>query len=317
VHLPTSFLRIFDMRWLLLLLLGLGVWFAIVRWPRAAEDEARSPAVKKNETLRDELKALHRTKAKPQPGQWLAEHKEDGQTFPEYRKDDPIVPQGKRSVIYLQPLGEFDKNQQRLVDLTAEYLRIHFDRPVKLLKTLPSTVVPKSARRKHPSWGMDQILTKYVMDSLLRPKLPDDAAAMIALTSTDLWPGKGWNFVFGQAYLRHRVGVWSIYRNGDPNGGPEKFRIALERTIKTAAHEIGHMFSMQHCTAYECLMNGANNRTESDRQPLALCPDCIAKICWATGAEPVERFKQLAKFCRREGLTDQAEFFERSAKRLE
>ena len=303
------------MRWVVLSLLGLGAWAGIANWPRAA-DEPLSPVAKKNTELRDRLVPLHDKKSKPRPGEWLAQHEEDGQTFDEYRAEDPVLPQGKRRVIYLQPLGKFNKDQQRLVDLTAEYLRIHFDRPVKLLKTLPPSAVPKSARRTHPSWGMEQILTKYVMDSILRPKLPDDAAAMIALTSSDLWPGDGWNFVFGQAYLRHRVGVWSIYRNGDPSGGPAAFRLALERTIKTAAHEIGHMFTMQHCIVYECLMNGANNRAESDSQPLALCPDCVAKMCWGTGAEPVKRYERLAAFCDREGLKEQAAFFRRSIARL-
>ncbi|MCG8584069.1 MAG: archaemetzincin [Pirellulales bacterium] len=301
------------MRWILLtVVLSIITWVVVVSWPQAADLPA-TPESNRAQAVLERVKPLHRAKEKPRPGDWLAEHEEDGQTFAEYRADNPVLPQGKRKTIYLQPLGEFDTNQQRMVDLTAEYLRIHFDRPVKLLKTLPSSTVPDSARRKHPSWGMEQILTTYVMDNILRPKLPEDAAAMIALTSTDLWPGKGWNYVFGQAYLRHRVGVWSIYRNGDP---AKEFPLALERTIKTAAHEIGHMFSMEHCIVYECLMNGANNRAESDRHPLALCPDCIAKVCWATGTNPAKRFQSLAKFCAREELDDQAEFFRRSAARF-
>ena len=40
---------------------------------------------------------------------------------------------------------------------------------------------------------------------------------MLAITAFDLWPGPGWNFVFGQASLTERVGVWSMARNGDPD----------------------------------------------------------------------------------------------------
>ena len=305
------------MRWFILFIVGLGALLAVALWPKAAGDDATPDPKVPQDKIRFELKDIHTTKGKPQSGEWLAEHQEDGQTFAEYRKAEPILPKGERRVVYLQPLGEFDKDPQRLIELTAEYLRIHFNRPVKLLKTLPPSAVPESARRKHPSWGTRQILTTYVMDRVLLPKLPDDAAAMIALTSSDLWPGKGWNFVFGQAYLRKRVGVWSIYRNGDPSGSAADFRVALERTIKTAAHEIGHMFTLQHCIQYECLMNGANNRAESDAQPMALCPECIAKICWATGAEPAPRFKKLAAFCQREGLSEQAKFFLKSARRFE
>jgi archaemetzincin len=58
------------------------------------------------------------------------------------------------------------------------------------------------------------VLTGYILHEILEPERPADALAYLALTATDLWPGRGWNFVFGEANLRERVGVWSIYRNG-------------------------------------------------------------------------------------------------------
>ncbi len=155
-----------------------------------------------------------------------------------------------------------------------------------------------------------------MLTQVLRPRLPEDAAAYIAFTSADLWPGEGWNFVFGQASLRDRVGVWSIYRNGDPEAGPDEFRLCLVRTMKTGGHELGHMFGMAHCTAYECGMNGSNTLEEKDRRPLALCPQCVAKVCWATGAEPAERFRRLAAFCRQHGLGGEGRFYEESAAQL-
>src|SRR5690606_22427518 len=109
-----------------------------------------------------------------------------------------------------------------------------------------------------------QILSGYVIDRLLAPRLPPDAAAYVSFTASDLWPGDGWNFVFGQASLRDRVGVWSVARYGDPAGGAAAFRQVLRRTLKVAVHETGHMFSMRHCTAYQCVMNGVNNQDESD-----------------------------------------------------
>jgi hypothetical protein len=56
-------------------------------------------------------------------------------------------------------------------------------------------------------------------------------------------------------------------------------------------------------------MCGSNNREEADRRPLALCPECAAKVCWATGADPVERYRRLAEFCKRVGLEDEAVFY--------
>lgn len=263
-------------------------------------------------TLIARLEPLHKRLGKPQPGEWLAEHKEDGQTFDQYVSCGPVIPNGKRTVIYVQPLGKFTDTQREIVKLTADFLGRYYQRPVKIRDDLPLSIIPAKARRKHPSWGMDQILSTYVLDDVLAPRLPDDAAAYIAFTASDLWPGKGWNFVFGQASLRERVGVWSIYRNGEPDEGEEEFRLCLRRTLKTATHETGHMFSMQHCTKYECNLCGSNHREESDRQPLEVCPECVAKICWATGCDPVKRFEDLAEFCKEQKLETEAEFYERS-----
>jgi predicted Zn-dependent protease/phosphatidylglycerophosphate synthase len=179
------------------------------------------------------------------------------------------------------------------VALSAEFLGRFYSTAVTTRGTLPLSVVPASARRNHPSWGMEQALAPYVLDEILKPRLPRDAAVSIAFTTCDLWPGPGWNFVFGQASLHERVGVWSLYRNGDPEEGPAAFRLCLLRTLKTAVHEVGHMFSIQHCTAYECGMCGSNHREESDRRPLWFCPECQAKVCWATGADPATRYRQL------------------------
>ena len=48
--------------------------------------------------------------------------------------------------------------------------------------------------------------------------------------------------------------------------------------MKTACHEICHVFGITHCPYYECLMNGSNLINEADRKPFALCPICLRKI---------------------------------------
>jgi archaemetzincin len=163
---------------------------------------------------------------------------------------------------------------------------------------------------------MEQVLTGYVLDKVLRPRLPEDAAAYIAFTASDLWPGEGWNFVFGEASLKGRVGVWSLYRNGEPDKSDADFRLCLLRTLKTATHETSHMFSIEHCTLYECNMCGSNNREESDRRPLCLCPEDLAKVCWAARTDPVERCRELAAFCEAQGLDAEAAYYRRATERL-
>jgi archaemetzincin len=57
-------------------------------------------------------------------------------------------------------------------------------------------------------------------------------------------------------------------------------------------------------------MNGSNSLDESDRHPLELCPECLAKLCWSTRADPAERCRKLIEFCRREGLKPEAAIYE-------
>jgi len=262
------------------------------------------------------IKPLHKVMGPVQPGDWLETHKEPGQTFEEYLHCKPRKPTAQRRKIYIVPIGEFNETQEKIIAKAGEFMGIYYSLPIQRIKTLPLSVIPEKARRVHPTWNNPQILSTYVLHDLLRPKLPADAAVFIAFTSSDLWPGRDWNFVFGQASLKNRVGVWSIYRNGDPEESEEAYKTCLLRTIKTAVHETGHMFSMRHCTAYECCMCGCNHRAESDKRPLAVCPECMAKICWVTGTPPLERYKKLETFCTTHGLSPEAKYYTKTIEKL-
>jgi len=287
-------------------------WIAVAVAISAGHSDADESPDYSLPAMFERLLPLHTKLQPPRPRDWLAEHKEPGQTYTEYLRNQPVRATRQRRVVYVQPLGDFDPVQRKVLDRTAEFLGIYFQLPVKTREGLSLSVIPASARREHPTWHVKQVLSTYVLDQVLRPRLPPDACAYIALTTSDLWPGAGWNFVFGQASLSERVGVWSVARNGDPHGETVAFRLCLLRTLKTASHETGHMFSMQHCTLYECNMCGSNHRDEADRRPLWLCPHCLAKLCYATGAEPVKRFMELAAFSKREGLKSEQEFYKRS-----
>ena len=265
----------------------------------------------------EKLRPLAAKLGKPGPSDWLACHEEPGQTFEQYRACKPVRPTSARRTLYVQPLGAFTEMERKVVTLTADFMGRYFALPVKVLDDLPLSLVPKSARRGYEVTGDEQIRTGYVLDEVLKPRLPRDAVAYIALTTSDLWPGPGWNFVFGQASLRDRVGVWSIHRFGTPEGDAAAFRLCLLRTLKVATHETGHMFSMYHCTAWQCNMCGSNHMKEADATPLALCPECVAKLWWITGADPVGRYRKLAEFCKAQGLKPQQECYEKAIQALE
>lgn len=264
----------------------------------------------------ERIKPLHQTKTKPAPGDWLAAHREKGQTFDEYRKSKPMRPNAVRTTVYIQPIGDFSETQKNLVRETVELMSRFYGLPTKKLDSLSLDIIPQDARRVHPVWGDKQILTTYVLQDVLKPRRPKDAAATLALTTSDLWPGEGWNFVFGQASLQDRIGVWSLYRYGTTEGGEEEINKFRRRMYKVALHETGHMFGIRHCIAYECAMNGSNHRAEMDGRPMWFCPECVQKVWWGCDVEPVDRYRALAEFADAYDLEPERVYWDSCRKRL-
>jgi archaemetzincin len=137
---------------------------------------------------------------------------------------------------------------------------------------------------------------------------------------TDLYPDSNWNFVFGQASPHDRVGVYSFARY-DPRfygqeAAADSRKLVLRRSCKVLAHETGHMFGIDHCVWYRCLMNGSNHLEESDARPLHLCPVDLRKLQWSIGFNAVERYRRLRDFHRQAGFEDEAQWLDRRLRHL-
>lgn len=265
------------------------------------ETETKAP-VKAPENLIKAMKAVeafYKPMGEPAADEWLAVHRENGQTFEQYINGNPTLPSPERKTLYIQPIGKFDNKQLEIVQITADYLQAFFGLPVKLLAP-KKFEEPLSLRnyRIGQSTKKRQMRTGYILEDILKPNLPADAAALIAFTNEDLFPDKNTRYVFGQASFENRVGVWSLFRLDDY----ANFELFLERTLKVAVHETGHMFSFAHCTKYECVMSGTNHLGEMSKRPIDACPECMAKICWMSGYEPKKRYESLAEFCKRHRL---------------
>lgn len=282
-------------------LLGIVAMFGCGADSPVVSDPAEAARLKSIEKAGERIRPNHPTKRPGVKGDWLVEHPYEGQTFAQYRKSQPVGPTATRTTLYVQPIGAFFGARKVLLDKTVESLGLFYGLPVKMLAPMDLKAVPDSARRFHPSTGQEQLDSLAILN-ILKGRRPDDAVAVLALSSTDLWPKgdpKIKNFVFGQASLRERVGVWSIARLGDPD---LEFPLCLQRTIQVALHETGHMFGIQHCAAYECGMNGSNSLRESDRQPLVFCAECEMKLWWNLKLDPARRFGPLIKFAKENDL---------------
>ena len=299
---------------LLLLLLALPLVAGCTT--RAETPATVKPGERGYAEVETRLRPLAQPLARPQPGDWLAEHTEAGQTFQQYLAAKPVRRSRELTTIYLCLLGDFTPEQREVLKIAQEYLQLVYQSPVKVHREMALADVPARVRRKHPSWGMEQIQTGYVLNDVLRPHRPNDALAYICFTSSDLYPDEKWNFVFGQASLRDRTGVWSVYRFGDPAESEEAFRQCLRRTLRTASHEMGHILTIKHCTAFQCNINGSNSLPESDGQPLHFCPVCLRKVLWNLQAEPDVYLSDLEKFSGQHGLQDEAEWYAAARERI-
>ena len=264
-----------------------------------------------------QLAPLHEKKRPPQSGEWLDQHEEKGQSFAEYLLSDPVRANAPRNKIYIRLLGSFSPTELQVLEETTDYLRRFYPLEVKVLDTFNLSEYPAKAIRYESDYDDFQLHTKYVLYDVLEPDLPEDAAAFIALTNIDLYPAKNWNYVFGQASVVARVGVWSMHRYGDPEEGPEAYQRCLYRTIKTASHELGHMFSLRHCIFFECNMGGSNHLEESDAKPHYLCPVCLSKLCWNLEADIPKRLQALKEFWEEQNQPEMARFYSQSIEALQ
>jgi archaemetzincin len=231
----------------------------------------------------------------PESWEWLANHKETGQTFKEYTLCHPLTVNDNQRVIYLQPIGKFDSLQTNMINFTRDYLEIFFGLRTVLLKPISDKIIPDTARRIGGA-DQEQLLAPYIMNEILKKNMPEDAICVMAITEKDLYPDFSWNFVFGLSSFRDRVGVTSVFRFSDWQVTATEYQPFLERLTKVSSHEICHMFGMKHCTNAVCSMNGTNSLGETDTKPNRLCSECAVKICWNLKLDPLNRTKKLVEF---------------------
>jgi archaemetzincin len=252
---------------------------------------------------------------KPQKGDWLAAHPERAQSFADFLKDGFNRPEKDRTVVALLPIGKFPEEVSPSLDLLKEYAGLMFGLPVKLLPPLDLAGGAVTSRI-NPYTGKRQLLAPDILD-LLKEKLPPDAYCLQAITMEDLYPEPSWNFVFGEASLRERVGVFSFARYdpaffGEERGGGFK-DLLLRRSLDVLVHEAGHMFGLGHCLYFRCVMNGSNHMQEADSRPMHLCPVCLRKLQHAVGFDVAGHYRGLKAFYQKIGFKAEAAF---ASKRL-
>lgn len=86
-------------------------------------------------------------------------------------------------------------------------------------------------------------------------------------------------YIFGQAFLRGRTGIASLYRLSNERYGMEPDEgLMLERFIKEVIHELGHTMGLIHCHLPTCVMRSVTYVEDIDQKQHAFCAECRKKL---------------------------------------
>lgn len=254
--------------------------------------------------------------SKPVEGEWLFTHKEKGQSFEQFINSRHVVPTNNSNIIYIRPIGDFTTLQKKQIELVREYLEIFFQLKTKTLEKFSNDIIPSSARRIGYE-DNEQFLAGYILDSVLKKEKPLDRIALMALTEIDLFPKPEWNYVFGLASYRDKIGVSSIYRLQDEVLTPTNFDLCLSRLLKTCSHEIGHMFGLYHCIVADCVMNGTISLPETDNSTIRLCSACQRKLNSSIKYDNKKRLVELEKYFEKVKLNDATQLMKKDLEKIQ
>ncbi|XP_053408062.1 archaemetzincin-2-like [Mercenaria mercenaria] len=258
---------------------------------------------------------------KSKRGDWLAEHKESGQTYKQFITGGYRGPDKIHHTIYLAPVTfKEDAIPEQVLQPLKTFAEIFFGMKVNCMEE--RNLVGKVSDRLNDD--IFQVKAGQILDRL-DEKVPRDAFCVAGITMCDLYPKNEWNFVFGLARSPGRTGVYSLARYLTNFGESTYTQINLDsdpiptllvRACKTMCHEMGHMFGLRHCTHFHCLMNGSNHLEESDSRPSFLCPICLRKLHHVCKFDIIQRYKDMKDFWSEQGLKSQADWLERRLNKL-
>ncbi len=150
-----------------------------------------------------------------------------------------------------------------------------FRAEVTVLK-VPFPHASASPDRQYPAREFLQYLQSFAAEKTL----------VAAIADPDLsFPGL--NFVFGLSDPENGVSVVSMHRFLGKNKLTQSNHPAFERTLKTAVHELGHLYGLSHCKDRKCAMFFSFTVADTDYKQKQFCGTCTEKLDRIRSGYPV------------------------------
>jgi archaemetzincin len=173
--------------------------------------------------------------------------------------------------IILQPILVHESKDS--ISILENLLAEEFNACVSIaspIKEMPLQLFDKQREQ----WKSDRILqwlsVKY------RPNKA--TTKILAICDLDAYSNE-LNFVFGEAYVDGSISAIYLPRlRQEFYGLKADNSLFLQRMVKEAVHELGHVFGLSHCNNQMCVMHFSNSLHDTDIKQKGFCDKCRTRI---------------------------------------
>ena len=167
--------------------------------------------------------------------------------------------------IYILPLEE---QKEDIIMYLKDNLSKIFSLDIEVLESKRIPLSSYNPKRK-------QYNSTLILKELLKNGLK---GYTLVVCDVDLYT-EGLNFVFGEASFLNKICIISLTRLREEYYGLIKNdNLFLERALKEAVHELGHVFGLRHCANPKCVMYFSNSITDTDIKTFNFCALCKEKL---------------------------------------